>query len=259
SMPDTTLEYMILGAMASEDSKLVAFIDDFYIYHDIAPEITSVDQTPTVIDEAGEFIGITAEVVDASAITVTLSYRVDSGDWINVTMDETTSGNYTVDVNAPWGVTEYFVTAEDAFGKTDIAMDGGDYFSFSTTDTIGPVISLSPANGSTVSDIIGIEFNVTDSGSGFASSELFIEGVSITNVTIDFVGISWDTTVITNGLYNITVVASDNAGNTAVVTHLVIVENVGAPSDITGVILIVVVIAIIGAIAVIYIFVLKKK
>jgi len=66
-------------------------------------------------------------------------------------------------------------------------------------------------------------------------------------------------TVIPNGEYNITVVASDNAGNTASITHLVTVENVGAPADLSGVILIVVVIAIIGAVAVIYIFVLKKK
>lgn len=258
SIPDTTLDYMILGALASEDSKLVAFIDDFYIYYDVAPEIASVGQTPTVIEEAGELIGITAEVVDASAITVTLSYRVDSGAWTNVTMAELAGGTFSYELSAPMGVTEYYLVAEDAFSKTDTAMDGGDYFSFSTTDTVGPVISLLPANGSTVSDIVSVEFNVTDFGSGFAWSQLLIEGAEITNTTIDTVGISWDTTIIPDGVYNITVVAVDNVGNTASVTHLVTVENVGAPADLSGVILIVVIIAL-AAIAAIYVFVLKKK
>jgi len=258
-LPNTTLYDVSFDASADVGSNFTIFMDDFYIYEDAAPEIIQVTQNPTVVDEAGDVVEITAEVVDLTTELVTLSYRADFGAWINVTMIETTDGLFEVEFNSPWGEIEYFVTATDAFGKTDVAMDGGDYFSFSTTDTVDPVISLLPANGTTVSDIVSIGFNVTDSGSGFANSELFIEGVSITNVTTDFVGISWDTTVIPNGEYNITVVASDNAGNTASITHLVTVENVGAPADLSGVILIVVVIAIIGAVAVIYIFVLKKK
>ena len=259
SSPDTTVVEVYLVGLASKSSKLVAYFDDLYIYYDPAPEITSVDQTPALVEEAGELVEITAEVIDGSDVTVTLSYRVDSGAWINVTMDETTIGNYTVDINAPWGETEYFITAEDAFDKTDTALDGGDYFTFTTADTVGPIITLSPTNGSTVSDIVTIEITVNDGGSGFASGNLFIEGASITNVSYDYVDLSWDTTVIANGEYNITVVASDNAGNTATITHLVTVENAGAPADLSGVILIVVIVAIIGGIAVIYIFILKKK
>lgn len=126
-------------------------------------------------------------------------------------------------------------------------------------DTVAPVISLLPANGSTVSDIVSIEFNVTDAGSGFAWSQLFIAGAAITNTTLESVGISWDTNVIPNGEYNITVVASDNAGNIGTVTHLVTVENLGAPVDLSGVILIAVIIVAIAAVLIIYIFVIKKK
>ncbi len=258
SLPDDNLSSIDLGAESIQGSKLTVLFDDLYIYYDISPEIISTDQSPAAVDEAGEIVGIIAEVIDASEVTVTVSYRVDAGAWTNITMDETTDGNYTIDINAPWGVTEYFITAEDAFGKTDVAMDGGDYFSFTTTDTTDPVILLNPTNGSTVSDIVAIEISVTEQGSGIAGVELFIEGASITNVTLDSIGISWDTNVITNGEYNITVVAEDNAGNTASVTHLVTVENVDAPADLSGVILIVVIIAL-GAIAVIYVFVVKKK
>ncbi len=258
-LPNTTLYSLSLDASADVSSNFTIFMDDFYIYEDSAPEIIQVTQNPTSVDEAGDVVEITAEVVDLTTELVALSYRTDSGAWVNVTMVETTDGIFEIEFNSPWGEIEYFVNAIDAFGKTDVAMDGGDYFSFTTTDTVAPIITIDPANGSTVEGFQYITINVTETGSGFASSELFIEGVSISNITEDSVGISWVTTVIPNGEYNITVVAEDNAGNTAVVTHLVTVENVGAPADLSGVILIVVVIAIIGAVAVIYIFVLKKK
>ncbi|MCK4567244.1 MAG: hypothetical protein KAU48_08040, partial [Candidatus Thorarchaeota archaeon] len=129
-------------------------------------------------------------------------------------------------------------------------------------------ITIDPANGSTVEAFQYITINVIETGSGFASSELFIDGVSVANNTAPSVGIAWDTTVISDGEYNITVVASDIAGNNAVVTHLMTVNNsvttttttgTEVPQDFTGAILIIVVIVIIGAVAVIYIFVLKKK
>ncbi len=258
-LPNTTLYSLSLDASADVSSNFTIFMDDFYIYEDSAPEIIQVTQNPTVVDEVGDVVWITAEVVDLTTDLVTLSYRADAGAWVNVTMVETTDGIFEVEFNSPWGEIEYFVTATDAFGKTDIAMDGGDYFSFSTADTIAPMITIDPANGSTVEGVQYITINVIETGSGFAGSELFIEGVSVANNTAPSVGIAWDTTLVPNGVYNITVVAKDNAGNTASVTHLLTAENVVAPADLSGVILIVVAIAAVGAIAVIYIFVLKKK
>ena len=89
---------------------------------------------------------------------------------------------------------------------------------------------------------------------------MFIEGASIANLTLADTGVSWDTTVIPDGDYNITVVAEDNAGNTASVTHIVTVENVGVPpTDLSGVLLIVVIIAAAAVVLIIYIFIIKKK
>ncbi len=258
--PNTTLDCIALWGYANVSSSFTVFIDDFYLYEDSAPEITDIFQNPTS-PEAGDNTEISVTVKDATALDVTLHHRAGTDNWTNTTMIDAGNNVFEANLtNSPWDVeVEYFVSAADAFNKTDEIMDGASYFTFTAVDTIAPVISLTPANGTTVSDIVSIEFNVEDSGSGFNSSELFIDSVSIANITLDTVGISWDTTVIPNGEYNITVVASDNAGNTAVVTHLVTVENVGAPADLSGVILIIVVIAIIGAVAVIYIFVLKKR
>lgn len=76
----------------------------------------------------------------------------------------------------------------------------------------------------------------------------------------DLKRVLWDTTVIANSDYNITVVALDNAGNSANVTHIISVENPVAPSgDLTGVILIIAAIAAVAGIVIIYIFVLKKR
>jgi len=146
-------------------------------------------------------------------------------------------------------------------------------------DTEGPTISLLPINGATVNDIVSIEWNVSDSGSGVAWSQLLIEGVEITNTTIETVGVSWDTTVIADGEYNITIVASDNAGNINSVTHILTVDNniepttttptnttstttptsSGQPGNLDGVIIIVVVIAIVGVVFILYIFIGKKR
>jgi len=259
SEPDDNLGDIELAARSNTGSSLTVIFDDMYIYYDTAPEITSVDQMPTTVSEAGESVRIMAEVVDASALTVTLSYRVDAGTWTNVTMNESTS-DFRIDINAPYGVSEYFVTAMDAFGKTDVALNGSEYFTFTTVDTIAPIITLTPANDATVSDIVSIEITVQDSGSGFAGSELFINGTSIANISLDTVGISWDTTGIPDGEYNITVVAEDNAGNIASITHIVTVDNVVTPSgDLTGVILIAVIIVALGVVLVIYVFVVKKR
>ncbi|MHA1928967.1 MAG: Ig-like domain-containing protein [Candidatus Thorarchaeota archaeon] len=279
SLPDGTLYDISLYAAAGPSSKLSVIFDDLYIYYDTSPEIVSVDQTPTVVVEAGKVVEIAVEVIDASGLTITITYRVDAGDWTNLTQEETGNGNYTIAFNAPWGETEYFIIVEDAFGKSDVAMDGGGYFTFTTTDTTSPVITLTPENGSTVSDIVSIEMSVEDSGSGVAFMELYIEGNLIANVTLDYVGVSWNTTGISDGEYNITVVAVDNTGNTASVTHLVTVDNTTTtttttddtttddttttttppPESITGILLLVVIIAIAGIVLVLYIFVIKKK
>jgi len=131
SMPNTTLDYMIFGAMTYEDSKLVAFIDDFYIYSDPAPEITEVSHSPLEPVDGG-FALITATVVDVTLETVHVNYRVNNGSWSILSMDlnsgTTFEGNLTGLVED--SVVEYSITAIDAFGKTVESLNGTEYYSF---------------------------------------------------------------------------------------------------------------------------------
>ena len=151
SMPNTTLEYMILGAMASEDSKLVAFIDDFYIYYDPAPEITAVSHSPVEPVDGG-FALITATVVDATIETVRVNYRVDNGSWSILSMNLDSGTTFKANMTGLVGdsVVEYGITTIDAFGKTVESLNGTEYYSFTvasptTTTTTGDPGALSPA------------------------------------------------------------------------------------------------------------------
>lgn len=154
TMPNTTLDYMIFGAMAYEDSKLVAFIDDFYIYSDPVPEITAVSHYP-VNPVSGGYLLITATIVDATIAIVQVNYRVDNGSWsvLSMSLDSGTTfeGNMTGILEE--SVVEYSITAIDAFGKTVESLNGTEYYSFTvgsitsttTTTTTGDPGELSPA------------------------------------------------------------------------------------------------------------------
>lgn len=136
------------------------------------------------------------------------------------------------------------------------------YIYYDAIDNTAPTISLLPSDGATVSNIVSIEWNVTDTGSGVAWSQLIIEGTVITNTTIETVGVSWDTTFLYNGEYNITILAQDNAGNTASITHFVTVENAGesqAPNFLLIEILIAVAIITVAIVFILYVFVIKKR
>ncbi|MHA1387838.1 MAG: hypothetical protein ACTSR9_05350 [Candidatus Thorarchaeota archaeon] len=135
SMPNTTLDYMIFGAMAYEDSKLVAFVDDFYIYYDPAPEITDVSHSPVQPVDGG-FALITATIVDATIDTVQVDYRVDSGSWSLLTMHRIGASSFQAnltDLTEGWEV-EYSIAAVDAFGKSVESMNETEYYSFTVAN-----------------------------------------------------------------------------------------------------------------------------
>lgn len=196
---------------------------------------------------------------------ILLQEPIVTGEWLNFRLDldqdyETLFGS------APETIIYDFGLIAEAGVGSKLIVFFDDLYIYSddspseTPDTEGPTISLLPATGATVSDIVAVEWNVTDTGSGIAWSQLIIEGAEVTNTTLETVGVSWDTTVIPDGDYNITILAQDNAGNSASVTHIVTVDNlIDTPVDLTGVLIIVVVIAALGIVLIIYVFVIKKK
>lgn len=101
------------------------------------------------------------------------------------------------------------------------------------TDLIPPEISfVLPADNSVLSGIVELEANVTD------NSE--VDGVEFVSQPIGRIGIenavppyikSWDTTTLPDGLYTISAVARDAAGNRATASRNFIVKNAPDPTE----------------------------
>jgi hypothetical protein len=130
SLPDTTLERFYMISVASKSSKLVAYIDDLYIYYDPAPGISGVGND---ISYAGEPVLVGATVVDATLESVVLNYRIDGGSWLTrdmTRMDDISPSETQLTDLTEGEVVEYYITATDAFGKATDALNGTDYYSF---------------------------------------------------------------------------------------------------------------------------------
>jgi len=144
SLPDTTLEEFYLISMASTNSRLVAYLDDLYVYYDPAPEISNIGQhtlSYTANPPIANVIFVTATVIDATLDTVVLRYRINNGTWVNVDMNMFQSefvGNLTEPEAS--SVVEFFITATDAFGKSTDGLNGTEYFSF----TVGAATTPPP-------------------------------------------------------------------------------------------------------------------
>lgn len=146
SLPETTLNEMYLVGLASKSSKLVAYLDDLYIYYDPSPDLSNVGHTPED-PVAGTSVAFTATVIDATLESVVLNYREDSGSWLTLTMNQTTDTTFEANLTflMPSVVVEYYVTGTDAFGKSTDALDGTAYYSFVVVpeflgDDFGPLL-----------------------------------------------------------------------------------------------------------------------
>ncbi len=73
-----------------------------------------------------------AIVIDPSLDTVRLYYRADEGSWTNLEMSSIPDDSYNASIpgQPEDSVVEYYITAEDTFGKTITALNCSDYFSY---------------------------------------------------------------------------------------------------------------------------------
>lgn len=151
SLPDTTLDDFFMISVSSTSSKLVAYIDDLYLYFDPAPEISNVGQTP-LNPEVGGFTLVSATVVDATIDSVVLNYRVDTGSWMTLDMEQTVGDSFIANMTSlSEGTYEYYITATDAFGKATDALNDTDYFSFNVGE--GPT---TPPGGLPILPIVAV-------------------------------------------------------------------------------------------------------
>ncbi|MHA1911565.1 MAG: LVIVD repeat-containing protein [Candidatus Kariarchaeaceae archaeon] len=159
----------------------------------VAPSITGVVHY-NPIPSSTETVDFTADVSDPSGIlSVTLSYRIDSGTWVNTSMVLGSGTNYdlTLDPFAAGVTVEYFVTAIDDSVSNNIAINdnSGVYYSFTVTDGdwTAPLISdMSHSPSDPIpTDTVTITVSVTDA-SGVQSVILTyrVHGSDWVNVTM---------------------------------------------------------------------------
>lgn len=102
-------------------------------------------------------------------------------------------------------------------------------------DTTPPTTSItSPAAGATVSGTITISANASDNV-GVTNVEFYYGTTLIGSDTTSPYSVSWNTTGVANGSYNLTSKAYDSAGNNTTSTAVnVTVNNVAGPPDLTA-------------------------
>jgi hypothetical protein len=127
---------------------------------------------------------------------------------------------------------EYYVNASDNAENFVVDDNSGGYYQYVIDDTTPPSIDISdPDSAATVSGIVTILFSTTDSESGVAFIELYLDDVLLANLTTDPFSYIWNTTETTNGQHLLRAVAQDNAGNAFEDTTTVYVDNVSPPPD----------------------------
>ncbi|MFW9830377.1 MAG: hypothetical protein ACFFD8_01175 [Candidatus Thorarchaeota archaeon] len=174
SLPDTTIENLYLRTSTS--GRLEILFDDFYLYDDPAPQLSSVSRSPINPDHQ-EAVQVLANAIDQDLETVLINFRVDGGSWQKVTMSHQAGDTFSgiilgQDHNS---VVEYFITANDTWGLTTTALDGGSYWSYTVTDQTAPSIDNLIQTPSPVGylDSVNITAEITEEGSGIQKIDLF--------------------------------------------------------------------------------------
>jgi len=114
------------------------------------------------------------------------------------------------------------VTARDAAGNNKSATVD---VTVANADNVKPAVSLTgPASGATVSGTVGIAFSATDNV-GVASITVTAGSATVCSFTGGASSCAWNTTLVANGAYTVTVTARDAAGNVHSASASVTVKN----------------------------------
>jgi hypothetical protein len=176
---------------------------------DNAGNTTTVTRTYTVVDTTDPVVTIITPASGASysqGAVVNASYSCsDSGSGIDSCVGTVANGS---PINtSTLGNRTFTVTATDNAGNTRVVTHT--YTVVPPPDTTDPVVTLvTPANGAEymVGEVVVVDYRCSDSGSGIAECQGTQPNGSLIDTT-------------TPGSRTFTVTATDNAGNTTVVTH----------------------------------------
>jgi hypothetical protein len=227
SYPNTNVSSFRIIAETTAGGRIEILFDDLFMYTDPAPSLDNIGQLPA-FPESSEAVAVTVDVIEPSLDMVVLFYRVDGSTWMSQTMNADIGNAFegTIPGQSYDSLVEYYVFANDSFSQSSTAMDGTEYFSYTVVDSLSPVLSISsPTNGSTVGGFVPITADVSDSGSGVARVELYVDSVLVANDTTSPYAYTWNTTSESDGDHSVVARAYDNAGNYAQMLHTVTVDN----------------------------------
>ncbi len=187
--------------------------------------------TPTVAisaPTAGAYVAsssvqVTWSVTNTGAGLSTVQVRIDSGAWQSLGASAT-SYTFTGVADGAHTVTVQVVGLNGAQGTASVSV---------TVDATAPTVAItSPTtNVWTTSSSVAVAFTASDATSGVRSVMLSVDGGTAVNVT----GMtSYTVTGLADGTHNITLTATDRAGNTAAATVVVKVDTTQAAVSITA-------------------------
>ncbi|MHA1770484.1 MAG: hypothetical protein ACTSYL_12235 [Candidatus Thorarchaeota archaeon] len=124
-----TIVGISLAANTETNGNLTILFDDVYLYTDPAPELSGLAYSPHApTEEDNVAVAVSAE--DPSLSLVMLHYRVNNGSWALVQMSVTADNRYnaTIAAQAEGATVEFYVTANDTYGKTTTLLNGSEYY-----------------------------------------------------------------------------------------------------------------------------------
>jgi hypothetical protein len=173
SLPDDYL-YELSQNVNTVSSRLSLMTDDLYLYDDPYPRITNVQRNP-LAPEVLQPVQVTATIVGQEAQF--LHYRVNGASWATIPMYPIGSNNYEAWIlgRVYNEFVEYYLTANDSWVWTAIALNGTAYWSYTPIDHTPP--SLGSVARTPVNPVYTNQVNVSaiavDPGSWVALCALY--------------------------------------------------------------------------------------
>jgi len=186
-----------------------------------------------------------SSVADTSGVTYVI-YRGTSSSFGSMSeIATTTSTSYSNSSNLTNGTTYYYrIKSRDGAGNTSGESGySSAFFSGSTTtgDTTDPTVSwVAPASNATVSGIVELKADASDSGAGMWQLKFYVDGTipigTVTGKVGGYYVFDWNSFTVANGSHTLKALALDRAAtaNTSSVQITVIVDNEGGGPVIIG-------------------------
>ncbi|MHA1781621.1 MAG: hypothetical protein ACTSYL_12240 [Candidatus Thorarchaeota archaeon] len=149
---NSSITTIYISASTETGGNLTILFDDIYLYTDPAPGLSGVDFTPTAPTQ-NDIVTVTVVAVDPSLDNVLLHYRVNNGTWTEVSMAEASNNQYTgtIPVQSVGAVIDFYVSANDTYGKVTTALNGTEYYTYTVVQaqTTSTTTTTSTTSGTT--------------------------------------------------------------------------------------------------------------